>query len=629
MDKISLPQISDFAVTSNLVDYAGDHIDTVTFAITSLGDNINTVKSSIVNKYNNLDAALNILEFGVKELSSKVSNVIYNQANEITDFVWVSDTFATRDNTDKATTALVNTDRGLLTLTPTSYLSVTSFTPTLNEEVMKKTKTFPGCNLLALRVTPGGENTEPKAEFDTNDSSNLLHLFDNKETTHFEVERNFIYSKQKAKQSGKAYVSDISGSEIDVLNVTNNFDWNVNLYWPEALQLDEGADKKGYSIAEFIQPIASSEVRVNLSSSAEFAVTLTMNEPMTLSGVRLDPFIRHKKNVSKVKLATVKLEGLEKPVTIAKEFVLNPGETTATKFNLFETKISSSGKFIPINSSRRVESVFLHFEGSASEDVLFGHPFVWVNVHRRSERNYGLFKSVDHEDIPKRVELFAKTRPTVATQKTENITPTFDPEKGSYPAEGAVIGSENKGTILSGLAPIATQAASQISVANPYMQFLINLGVGSGLVENLISIGSFNRTFTVTDQRQGYDLFNGYRSTVAIKTIALEKVQYSSAGVYVSKVLKFGKAVNRVALVSEFHVPTDWGTQGWVTYSFSIDNGATWQSIEPSKGGDFDNSVKLDKQINSIMMKIEIKGNASDLHQTPSVAYYALKGFKE
>jgi hypothetical protein len=631
-----VPPIAPLAEPGNLDELVGEHLSTVDEHTVRVAERVDTLHDWLIDINNTLSAEIEAVEGQVLKATDAINGLTFQAADEAHDFYWVVDTFNSSTFVDQSKSqAFVNSDHGFVSLPPKNYAPVGTYVVELDTKVMKDSRTFPGCNILVLDQSGGTTDSEPSVQFETRNTKDVQNMFDGDPLTWFEVERNFIPRSQKMSQEGKAWVYDSGGIVGDVLDKTSDFDWKVYVQWP-AEAVDQGPDKKGYRIAEMteIDPtkLQKSAPLSNPGASfdAKLSFTITLNEPTELSNIRLTPLVRSGGANITVDELSAQTDSLSAPIVVAKDVQLTNTRQPSNKIQQElerRTGVSTVGTVFSIPTDRKVTKLYVKLSGQP-QAVSLAHPFIWVNVHRRSVRHYGLFDSVDHEDIKKRLSVFGANPPILTSHYLKSgltgSTLTVTPK--NVPSNGQVLDSENKGGILQGLSGVGQDALKSAAArANPFTAAL--LAIGSDLLPNILNIGGFDRTFTVTDVKTGYDVFTGYRSAIALKEVAVERIQYSDTGVLYTVERSFPRPVTQIGLFADTWIPGTWGAGNWVEFSISLDGGSTWQTITPLSGEAVDQGIKLKASVQKFILQIKLRGNPADVYHSPEVRHYALRGY--
>lgn len=145
---------------------------------------------------------------------------------------------------------------------------------------------------------------------------------------------------------------------------------------------------------------------------------------------------------------------------------------------------------------------------------------------------------------------------------------------------------------------------------------------------------------------QKREVFQGRRWAIGIRDITVGEVRYGSLGSYVSKPFEINGVIDRVAIESDFRIPTgfDPGVR-WVRFFVSPNNGLSWFEISPMSTNYYaapevvvfndplpfafrDPNVgyyNVDNIVNTIRVKIELSRPSAQSSASPVVTNYRLK----
>lgn len=627
-------KIAPLAQPGNISELVSPNINGVNQEIFRVSVRTDSLYDWLSDFNNALKAEIETVERSVSVASDSIRDVAFINGDDISDFDWISDSFNTSAFVDKsASTVFVDTNYGMVGLLPEEYEKVGGFEVVLDNEANKNT--FPGCNLLILDVpNVGNTNDEPKVTLETTNSRDLENMLDDDPLTWFEVERNFIPPEQKMVRKGRAFVTDSSGTLQNVLGVTADYDWRVFVQWPGSQSADQGADGKGRYLAEFVTVDSVNEVdtkpdpNVNRDYQARLVFDCILATPVELSAVRVAPFTRTGAPNISVNKILVTVEGLQEPILIVQDQQLTTTGASNTKIEKYidrNTGSQSKGALYGIPTNRKVSKIRFEFSAKPYK-VRLAHPFGEVQQERRSERKYLFVSSVDREVFWQRVPVFqsppqliSRAVKTGVTGSLLNTSSTNLPNVGNVSTDGSHDGP------LSFLSDSVTSAAGSVGLttSNPFAAILLN--VGTNLLGSLMNVGSFSRTFTVLDQKVGYDVFDGYRASIAIRDLSLEKVKYKSSGVLRSVKRSFPRRVSKIGLFVEEVVPEEWGTGNWIKYFISID-GVNWSPIEKLSGNNATGMYTPPSPVRDVYFQAVFTGNSSDPNRTAWLRNVALRG---
>lgn len=619
------PRINPLAEPSNVNELVSDNLNYIDKGLAECASSLDTLTNQIIQINNVVSADLDNLEGLVSQAVDAVQDLTFAKSDEGTDFLWVSDSFNSSIFVDSSD-VFVNTNRGEVLLLPQSYSDVTDFSVSLDTDDLIQQKALPGANLLINEFQTDQSGGNPIVIFDKSNSNSIEALNDEDITSWFEVEKMYVAKNQKLVQKGKAWVSDSSGQLVDIFEKTNGLDWEVEVVWPGRTE----AVKQ--SLVDFLDPNKAS----NIDSTPDYKervygvnlnMTIKINSPRELSSLVLTPLIRPGYPDIQVNKIDVFVQGLNTPITIVENKSLTQSKSIT---NLISNDIAkktsemTDGVRFQIPTDRQVEKIEVSLYSPIKNEEIFAHPWIWVNIHRRSERSF-IFTSVDHEDIPKRLPVYEKPPIIRADQKLDSAqSSVFLSPVVEVPAEGSVIDSEVKSGPLSGLTGAARYGLSTIRTAKLETAFLV--GLADTLADRVLNIGGFSRDFTVTAQDTGFDVFKGARAAIAIRDLTLEQVVYKSQGTLLTRPRIFPAKVNTFGLFVEEEIPDSWPQAEWIEYYVKFDNKGEWIKITPLKGQDIDQSIMLDQPIQSFQLQVKFNGNEQDIYHSPILKHYAAKG---
>jgi hypothetical protein len=626
--------IAPLAEPGNITELVNAPINGVNTQIYEYAQRVDNSHNWLVDINNALKAELESVERSVGLASSSIQDISFVKGDELTEFEWISDSFNTSSFIDKsASTVLVDSNYGVVSLLPTQYEKITNFTVRLDNAA--NSKSFPGCNLLVLDIPDvGNVNNEPKVTLETTNSRDVANMLDNDPATWFEIERNYIYPEQRVIRKGRAFVADSTGKIEKVLGVTGNHDWKVQVQWPGDSNVQQSDDGSGRYIAEFVSldSVNDMEIKPNPVINKDYNCTLVFdvifNDPVEISAIRLSPYVRKgSSNISIVEIVAT-VDSLQQPLVLAKDTLLTTTNNSSTKIEKYIDRHTGSqerGVLLGVPTNRKVSKIRVHLEGKPYRTKL-AHPFGEVQQERRSERRYGFFSSVDRETFWSRVPVF-KNPPQLISRnvktKTQGTTMPIGldnvPTKGNVSTDGS---HDGPFSFLSGTAKDSLKANAAYT-SNPFAA--IGLNIAGDLAASLLQFGSFSRTFTVLDQRVGYDIFDGFRSAVSLRDFSVEKVVYAEIGTLRTIKRRFARPVSRIGLFVEEDIPDEWGTGEWIQYFLSVD-GVNWTPIKKLSDNQLESSYVPPNPTREIYLQAIFKRNPSDKHRTPQLKNYALKG---
>lgn len=527
---------------------------------------------------------------------------------------WFGDSFSTKENTNiEETTCAVDTKFGILSLPLAAASVFTDYTLELDTDLLNG---IPGCNMLVTNPTKFTNiDSEPEVSIEEESTTSLLSLVDQNSTTSFELERNFVLSKQGVFRVGRSYIySGASSSLDDVLSITRNFDWTTEVKYKEQITRKP--------LAEIIDS-APTDQRAVLS------LVYTFNTPTTISGI---------------KLAAIERFGLPE-YTIDSLYGI---DEQGTKFLIVEDlrisgRANDEGYLLPIRISKLFTKLFLTVSAGVKEAPHgLAHKFKEIEQDKRTERKYALFSSVDRRKTWDRVELnsvpistsFEVKQPSLIGAGVHNnilellAASTYISTYNKY-LDSRIKQNDKKNSNQSNISNSIVdlskdieklkiggdvgRAAGFINQVAP----TINLALGANqLIQTLFST---NKTVRLIGEIVGYDVFKGWRAALKFRDISLFKEVYKSTGTYVSKFFKFKENITQIKLNAEYVLP-DWGTDDSIKFFVSTD-GVVWKRIVPKEW------IALSSGTTSLQIKIELTGSTADPMKSPLVYSYYLEAY--
>ena len=619
--------IAPYSEAADLDALVGDQIMSVRDSLAFSADRLNSLYSGLNELNNTFKAELDSLDSLVTSASVAINGLNRQAVAVKSQYCWVSDSFNSSLFVDKPkTTALVDTDYGMLSLNLQSFEDVTSY-----ELSVDKTGTvgLPGCNLMILDIPfMGTDKKEPEVSLESNNTLSLGNIVDNDSSTWFEIERNFIPQNQKMQMLAQANVYSAAGTLKDVKAVTKDLDWKVFVQWGNN-PVDQGPDNNGYSLAEFID--LEKELTAGVDPK-KYAVRLTFNAvlktPQPLTAIKMIPFIRGSQSVHIESLNVLIDDGW---LEIIKDVDLGTDKSTSTiqQNNVKNTGITSSGSIYFIPTDKDIKQITVVMYSNPEKVKLgFAHAFRDFYHKQRSERNHGLWKTVDTWHEWKR-EPIDKTPPTLVSsvKNAGKVSGTAAPTPVSTAPSGGSGGGINPVSLAQGTQLVqAGLKAVGLGPAAMWLGKAVPVIGGVLLVADLVSkLFTYSHTDTIEDARQAYDIFTGYRAALGIRGFSLLRAKYNSSATFYSLKRDFGQPVSRVGIVVDETIPEGWGAGDWVKYYGSVD-GTTWFVLPKLTVSTLDQGKVLDTPVSGMYVKIELRGNVNDVYRTPTVQNYALEG---
>lgn len=447
--------IAPLAEPTNLQELVGDHFNGAQEELGFQAKRVDNLYRWLSDTNNTYKAEMESVEKNVQVATDALQDILVIKHVSTDNSFWVSDSFNSTSYIDKSrTTAQIDTDHGVAMLAATSLDVVENVQPFVND---KETVGIPGCNLLVLdKGNAGGPEREPEPLFESQQSTDFSNVLDADSQTWFELERNFIKPKQKCSQFGRAWVKNSSGTEIDVLTVTQNLDWKAYVQWFNRSLPDSGTDGKGRWLAEFrdldgtnsttpnIQAQAASVENWNLGLAAlgvkpptqeqieasrklaglssntsspqqslgpsdtacRLAFDLVLLDKQPLSFINLIPFTR---GTSPIRVELLRIWSGDFNLILAKDVELTPTANSTTSLSreiARRTGTQTVGGLYSVPTDRPIDRVEIKLSSLPQRVPLgLGHPFQEKYEVTRKEQRMVFFSRVDRDYVWTRIPL--------------------------------------------------------------------------------------------------------------------------------------------------------------------------------------------------------------------------------
>lgn len=630
--------IGELAEPVHLPNLIGDLLNGAWEEIVFQAGRVETLYRWLRDANNLAKADLDMVENTLSVASAAMSNLALKVDREVENFSWVLESFGSLANIDPSSTALVDVDSGYASLSPTDARVIDGVDVKLNRS---ETVGLPGANMLITSVSTVTGDREPVPMFEGNHSAVLGSVIDGSVSTWFEIERNFVKPKQRLIRLGRALVYSDSGEEMDVLTATKGHDWKVTVIWPDGV-VDAGTDGKGVNLAEFIDFDASVEdtghgasstaqAELVRRSAARLSVSIVLPTPRPFSAVRITPLVRPGQLVT-IRKVSVLVGDLW--MDIASNLPLSSVDLSSTmtiRHILKKTGLQSTGAIFFVPTDLPVREVKIVLE---SPPIRVGpklaHPFKEVLSRIRTEKRFFGIRTVRKRDVWAREPVGA----VITAAQSASRNPFGDLGSAAVMAstigtlaEGLVdLGSMRDGLINFGRILGGQRGMKTISsLGNTFTQigsFLSSVMLGGDIIKALF--GS-KKTITPLDERVAWDIFFGWRASVALREVALLDLQYSDASFLTTKRRSFDRPVRGVMLFAEETIPETWGSGGWITYMISTD-GVNFHPIARSPDRSTGNIFWFDRSVEHVWLRVEFRGNPDDRSRSPILKHVILKG---
>jgi hypothetical protein len=652
--------IAPLSEPSNLQELVGDHLNGAQqeiFYQTQRTDNI----YRWVNETNNsLTIQLESAEKLTTEASNAIQDIVVVASQDHQFFYWISETFNNTQFIDPLNTqALLDTDHGLVALSPEKVENVQDVTL---EILHDETKGIPGCNLLIIdRGNAGGPEKEPEPILERSSNTDFGNVLDADPNTWFEIERNFIPPKQKLSRFGRAFVQNTAGQEMDVVQVTADLDWRAYVQWWDTQNVDSGADGKGVQLAEFKSIEDSTITQNNLSYTQTggydnrscLAFSIKYNNPQPLSYVSIVPYMR---SGQKLKVDSITAYAQDLAINIAQNVEASPTSNTLTLLNqdiLRRTGAQTVGGLYAIPTNRDITKIEVRLSGDPYKAPYgLGHPFQEQLEATRHEQRVVFFSIVSHEETWSRIALNQTPRQIIADFSAPKLFGSLPQDLFSLLGLGDNLFGQLRtiqnttqqvgGGIADLLNSIGqTKAATDVlkgaGKAGGALGGLLGglggfLGKALPVVGGILAIGDVVSTLfgshtdsAVIETRKGTDIFDGWRSSVGLRSLATLRIKFASVSQVQSVQRQFQGPVKKIGLFAEELIPVGWGPGDWISYFISVD-GQNWTQVSKTTDATLDGGIVLEQPTDLIYFKIILRGNSSDPFTSPQCKHIALQG---
>lgn len=639
--------IAPLADPIKLDDLVGDNFRWSVGQVNDLAKAVDLIYSELIDINNTFMSDLENAEKVIAVTSDAVQNVTSLTQDQAKNYVWISDSFNDNVYVDlNKSSALVDTDIGSVVLNPSTQQTIDLVNVNIERERLLG---VPGCNMLLLDTKSlSNVDVSPIPTLEKSEVKDISNLTDNNNQTWFEIERNLIPKIQPIRRSGRALVYGLGSPKKDIIKETSDYDWRAAITYPDGF-VDLGPDKKGVNIAEFLEDSEDPTSSSKYDTSCE--VRMDLINPQPLSDVKIIPFIRDGQGQVLLEKLSVICEGQSILLARNVDLTIQAKSTqTLQKEILRRTGSSSIGSVFSVPTNRNVTSVVATFKGKPYQvKTGLAHPFREEYIEQKTKRRYLITSSTNttHKWIRKPL---SETPIGLSVSKRElNLLGTTQPLFNQLFQLGGGIGSllggaSNDAKILNLLGTTSGQnQLTQIAGLVSGVKGLGSLGsaigkAGSFLTKSLPYIGGalavsdiLKTGFAVTTTRKtlneenGYDIFNGWRSYVAIRDISLNRTTYTDYSEVVSVKRDFPVPVKKIGLIVEYDIPSDWGQGDWMSFFLSVD-GNTWSNVKSLSETTLEQSFTPNEPSQTVYFKAVIRGNPLDPFKSPKLKHYTLMG---
>lgn len=450
---------------------------------------------------------------------------------------------------------------------------------------------IPGNNMVVERLKwgerAGFRFAEIETVADTDRRANIAAAFDGSPDTMFEWERNVIPSRQRLKHvDGLQFVFADDGREMDVWQATEGKGWEVITVYPEQETIDPDQRER---IAEFANE-PGEPAQVVFEMELEEGATGVLNILTTASG-GLMPVL-------------YLLQGSRDGVDW-KDLLKPPGRERLT-IRLSNDERLDKQITVLVDEFRWLR-IGLRAGGWYQPRLGLAHScaIAIIDEHFAQSALFGLFKlKSEHRVLKQRVETESYVIGSLYVENQGAKLAAAIPVSLVLTAKGVTMGWLAKA--------IGAQAVQWLGAAAVPVAFLAGVAILSGVFRE-------SKTRQLREIVQGYDLFRGWRSAVAIREIQFLRAKYSTSGEWVSAPIRFASPIRRVQLYSEHSKPD--GTE--IKYYLSTDM-SDWQEMSPVQDGG--SVIELRHPTERIYLKIAM--SSSNDRISPIVYSVALEAFQ-
>lgn len=449
---------------------------------------------------------------------------------------------------------------------------------------------IPGNNMVVERLRWGERSgfrfVEVSTVAETDRRANIASAFDGSPDTMFEWERNVIPRRQRLKHvDGLQWVPAEDGREMDVWQATEGMGWEVITVYPEQEVVDPEQRER---LADFADE-PGEPARVVFEMELEEGATGLLNILTTASG-GLMPVL-------------YLLQGSRDGVQW--EDLLTPPGRERLTIRLSNDARLDTQITVFVDEFRWLR-IGLRAGGWYQPRMGLAHPcaIAVIDEHFEQSALFGMIKLKQEQRVLKRrVETEAYVIGSLYVENLGAKLAVAIPASLALTAKGVTMGWLTKAIgaqAVQWLGPMAVPAA-----------FLVGVAVTSGLFRE-------GKTRQLREVVQGYDVFRGWRSAVAIREIQFLRARYATSGEWVSAPVRFGSPVRRLQLYADQTKPN--GTA--ITYYLSTDMDR-WQEVTPVQEGG--TVIELREPTDRVYLKIAMSTNNDSV--SPMVYSVAVEAF--
>lgn len=574
--------------------------------ISVLRRSLSSLRSYSLSAFNIMLSEVAGLDQLAGQARSSLSSFRVQTSNVTNEFVWVSDSFNSREKVDGISSVNVDTRGGFISLQilaeepMAKYLSSVA----IDKDLARSTKAIPGNNSeirdfeaasVQNRLADVSPEPAPTLYGQVSATDDVTNVFDGDPGTCFELESCWAPTPQRVGLVRTAFVSNGGGDRRFLYTETQKYGWKVNVQWPGETSLDtnNGAgywliNLYGFDVYQIVADIfgkQKSEARVAAGSSPDYSgislgMTVELDQPRAVSLISLTPYIRESK-YPRLDSLEVSQDG-KTWKRVEQGLVLSPevGENDFQQFGGIPIKNDAGTKFWNV-SEPYVKYVRLRMSQPESYKCYLGHKYYVQPMSVTKTTNILVFSSTKHRDEFQRLP---------------------DP---SYMVVGT---SKVAGTSsLGGIWMLAGGSA-----------------LGGALVGSLYNVSTTKEP--VGSVEEHYDIFLGLRYSVGIRDFTILQHEYAQTSQLTSRDLRFASPVQAVSLIATENIPPSWGDGDWVRYE--INTGGDWREVCPLNRQNRGSAptALVTQPTTSVRVRITMTRPSDRLNETPLVLSYAVKG---
>mgnify|MGYP001042424208 CR=1 FL=1 len=439
---------------------------------------------------------------------------------------------------------------------------------------------IPGNNMVISSINQtGGGLPEVKLVSETDAHANILLAFDSSLDTWFEWERNMVIPNQRLNLiEGCMYISDSSGNELNVQQITSGHGWTVSVFYPGIEQ-----PVKNVPLADFKSEPSSSD------TPARLALEISFSEVIRGAWFECVPYHIGGRSTL-VEKVSVSEDGVNwREMAAPVKLPVDRGDERPFRIYLNNVKymriwFKSGGWYMPRQG--------------------LGHLFAAAFI--KETRKSSLFGFIP---LPSSTSRWVERLPT----EEASVGTIAVYEDGTVKLASRVIGGAIG--LATGIAmKVMTQVIGQSAVAalggfaGP-VAFVLGALIFGGLISTKI-------TREVERTVHGIDVFKGWRSALGIREMRVVRRTYQSGGEWVSPVYTLRRPVRQLQVWAHDDIPD--GTE--IRYQIRVNDG-DWMDVDVHGA----NTVSLEDQAHKVQVRVLMSSTAG--HVTPVTYSIMVEGY--